>query len=90
MADKNPSSGHSMFGLNDEPTQRVVAPEAAPVPAQTQAGTPQYVYVPVQQPVPAAGGSKVLPWLVALLLVLGLANLGSVAEDALADSTMTR
>jgi predicted nucleic acid-binding Zn-ribbon protein len=65
-----------MFGLNDTPTARVVAPEAAPVPPQAQAGAPQYVYVPVQQPAAAAGGSKFLPWLVGLLVVLGVANLG--------------
>jgi hypothetical protein len=65
-----------MFGLNDAPTQRVAAPEApAPSPQGPPAG-PQYVLV--QQPPPtvaAAGGGKALPWLVAVLAVLAIANL---------------
>jgi hypothetical protein len=65
-----------MFGLNDNPTERVVAPEAAPPQPQVQAGVPQYVYVPAPPLAPGAGGSKVLPVLVGLLLVLGIANLG--------------
>jgi hypothetical protein len=76
MAEKNPSPGHSMFGLNDNPTERVVAPEAAPAQPQVPAGVPQYVYVPAPPSASGAGGSKVLPVLVGLLLVLGIANLG--------------
>ncbi|MGO8785882.1 MAG: hypothetical protein ACLQVL_00680 [Terriglobia bacterium] len=74
MADKDPSPGHSMFGLNDEPTRQVPSPEA--VPTATLPGTPQYVLV--QQPpqaVPAAAGGKALPWLVAALAILAIANL---------------
>jgi hypothetical protein len=77
MADKDPSPGHSMFGLNDDtPTRRAPAPEATPPAPQPQAGAPQYVYVQ-QQPVaaPAAGGGKALPWLVALLGVVAIGNL---------------
>ena len=73
MADKDPSPGHSMFGLNDAPTREVPSPEA--VPTATQPGVPQYVLV--QQPpqaVPASGG-KALPWLVAAVAVLAIANL---------------
>ncbi|HMD85871.1 MAG TPA: hypothetical protein VKO18_14345 [Terriglobia bacterium] len=74
MADKDPSPGHSMFGLNDEPAKRATAPEGAP--ASPQAAGPHYVLV--QQPphsVPATGGGKALPWLVAALAVLAIANL---------------
>jgi hypothetical protein len=77
MADKDPSPGHSMFGLNDDmPTQRANAPEAAPTPTQAQPGAPQYVYV--QQPPPPAAapaGGKALPWLVALLGLVAIGNL---------------
>jgi len=76
MADKDPSAGHSMFGLNDTPTRRVPAPEEAPASPQPQPAAPQYVLV--QQPpgpVPGAGGGKALPWLVAALAVLAIANL---------------
>lgn len=76
MADNNPRPGHSMFGLNESPTQRVAAPEPVPGQPQVQAGAPQYMYVPVAPAVPAAGGGKALPVLVGLLLVLGIANLG--------------
>jgi hypothetical protein len=67
-----------MFGLNDEtPTRRVTGGEEPPAaPAPPQAGAPQYVYV--QQPLaaaPATGGSKALPWLVALLGVVAIGNL---------------
>ena len=75
MAEKDPSPGHSMFGLNDDtPTRRSPAPEeAAPQP---QAPPPQYVYVQQPlQPVPAASGGKALPWLVAAVAALGVANL---------------
>ena len=75
MADKDPSPGHSMFGLNDETTRRVTPPEPAPAQPQPQPGAPQYVYVQAPQPVPPAGGGKALPWLVAVLLVLSIANL---------------
>ena len=73
MADKDPTPGHSMFGLNDGPTRQAPSPEG--VPTATQPGVPQYVLV--QQPPQAAssGGSKVLPWLVAALAVLAIANL---------------
>ena len=47
MADKDPSPGHSMFGLNDAPTREVPSPEA--VPTATQPGVPQYVLVQQQQ-----------------------------------------
>jgi hypothetical protein len=74
MADKPTSSGHSMFGLNDDATTRqVVPPETAPQP---QPGAPQYVYV--QQPPPpvvVSGGSKALPWLLAAVAGLAIANL---------------
>ena len=77
MADKDPSPGHSMFGLNDDtPTRRVTGPEEAPPAAQPQPGAPQYVYVqPVPQAVPASGGGKALPWLVAALGIVTIANL---------------
>ena len=77
MADKDPSPGHSMFGLNDEtPTRRVVDPEASPVSPQPQPATPQYVLVQQAPPTaPATGGGKVLPWLVAALGVVAIANL---------------
>ena len=76
MADKDPSPGHSMFGLNDAPTRRVTAPEEAPATPQPQPAAPQYVLVqPTPQAVPATGGGKALPWLVAALAVLGIANL---------------
>jgi len=72
MADKDPSPGHSMFGLNDDPAQRATSPEPAPA----QPGAPQHVYVQTPQAAPpAAGAGKALPWLVAALLVLSIANL---------------
>jgi hypothetical protein len=69
-----------MFGLNDAPTRRVTAPEEAPASPQPQPqpAAPQYVLVqqpPQAVPVPATGGGKALPWLVAALAVLGIANL---------------
>jgi hypothetical protein len=66
-----------MFGLNDDaPTRRVTGPEEAPAPPQPQPGAPQYVYVqPVPQSVPGSGGGKALPWLVAALGILAVANL---------------
>ena len=72
MADKNPSPGHSMFGLNDDATARMATPETTP----TQPGAPQYVYVPAPPTAPASGGGKAVPWLVGILVVLGIANLG--------------
>jgi len=73
MADRDPSPGHSMFGLNDDATTRQTpAPEQAP----PQAAAPQYVYVQQPlQPAPAAGGGKALPWLVAAVAALAVANL---------------
>jgi hypothetical protein len=66
-----------MFGLNDDtPTRRVTGPEEASAPPQPQPGAPQYVYVqPVPQVAPASGGGKALPWLVAALGILAVANL---------------
>ncbi len=76
MADKDPSPGHSMFGLNDEPTRRAPAPEDTTAAPQPLPGAPQYVYVqPAPQPVPATGGGKALPWLLAAVAVLAIANL---------------
>jgi predicted nucleic acid-binding Zn-ribbon protein len=76
MADKDPNPGHSMFGLNDAPTRRVTAPEEAPASPQPQPAAPQYVLVQqAPQSVPTAGGMKALPWLVAALGVLAIANL---------------
>jgi hypothetical protein len=76
MADKDPSPG-SMFGLNDAPTRRVTAPEEPSAAPQPQGATPQYVLVQhaPQAAVPAGGGGKALPWLVAALTVLAVANL---------------
>jgi predicted nucleic acid-binding Zn-ribbon protein len=68
MADKTPSPGHAMFGLNEESRRNTAETPAAPGPA----GTPQYVYL---QAPPAAGAGKVLPWLVVVLLVVSAANL---------------
>jgi hypothetical protein len=73
MADKDPNAGHSMFGLNDAPTQRATTPEGATAQPQPQPGAPQYVMVQ-----PATGGSKTLPWLVGVLTVLAIANLALV------------
>jgi hypothetical protein len=73
MADKDPSPGHSMFGLNDAPTREVPSPEA--VPTATQPGVPQYVLVQQPPQAVAAGGGKALPWLLAAVGVLAIANL---------------
>ncbi len=76
MADKDPSPGHSMFGLNDEPPRRATAPESAPATPQAHPAVPQYVVVQQgPQSVPTTGGGKALPWLVAALAVLAIANL---------------
>ena len=84
MADKDPNPGHSMFGLNDEPTRRVTGPVEAPASPQPQPAAPQYVYVQqAPQAVPAAGGGKALPWLVAALAVLAIANLVLVLHGSL-------
>lgn len=77
MADRDPSPSHSLFGLNDDaPTRTVTGTTEAPPPPQSAvAGAPQYVYV--QQPpvvAPSSGGSRALPWLVALLGVVAIAN----------------
>jgi len=77
MADKDPNPGHSMFGLNDDaPTQRVGAPEEEPAPPPPQSSARQY-YVVQQAPqvVPAPSGGKALPWLLAAVAVLAIANL---------------
>ena len=73
MADKD--AGHSMFGLNDdEPTRQV--PDPGATQGAPQPGSPQYVYVQqVPQGAPAAGGGKMLQWLVAALAVLAVVNL---------------
>ena len=70
MAEKTPTPGHAMFGLN-EPAERTASPEP-PTPAP--AG-PQVVYVQAPEPAPAPGGGKVLPWLVGLVLVISAVNL---------------
>jgi hypothetical protein len=76
MADKDPNPGHSMFGLNEAPTRQVIAPEEAPASPQPQPTSPQYVLVQqAPQAVPATGGGKVLPWLVAALAAVAIANL---------------
>jgi hypothetical protein len=66
-----------MLGLNDDtPTRRAAAPEETPASPQAQPAAPQYVLV--QQPpqsVPATGGGKALPWLVAVLAVVAIVNL---------------
>jgi len=67
-----------MFGLNDDaPTRRVTDP--GPTQGAPQPGAPQYVYVqPVPQAAPAAGGGKMMQWLVVVLAVLAVANLALV------------
>ena len=89
MADKDSSAGHSMFGLNDEtPTRRTISPDEAPPSAQPQPAAPQYVYVQqAPQAVPATGGGKALPWLVAAIAALAIANLvmGFMARSQLND-----
>jgi len=89
MADKSEERGTpgSMFGLNEPEIRKRPAPEpstpspaVAPPPA-TAPGTPQYIYV--QGPPPATthvaaaprGGVKVIPILVALLLIVAGINL---------------
>jgi len=67
MADKTPSPGHAMFGLN-EPAQGA-APAAAP-------SAPQVVYVQAPPPVPAPSASgSTMRWLVGALLALSVINL---------------
>jgi chromosome segregation ATPase len=70
MADKTPSPGRSVLGLN-EPGG--TAPAETPAPAQPAA--PQYVYLQTPPPAPSTGGARALPWLVGALLVLSVANL---------------
>ncbi|MFZ0959812.1 MAG: hypothetical protein WAO35_02825 [Terriglobia bacterium] len=79
MAEKDPSPGHSMFGLNDATTRRVTSPGEATASPQPQPGAPQYVLVQ-QTPASAStpGGGKGLPWLVAVVTVLTIANLALV------------
>ena len=75
MADRTTSPGHSMFGLNDEGSQRTPGVDQSPTTVSPQTGTPQYVYVQPQPPVPAAGGGKGLTWVVVLLSLLAVADL---------------
>lgn len=76
MPDKDPSPGHSMFGLNDEtPTRRTAGPAETAAPPPPQAGVPQYVLVQQPAAAPASGGGKALPWLVALLGLVAIGNL---------------
>ncbi len=69
MADKDPGTGQSMFGLNDETTRRV---GETPGQSQSQPGAPEYAY---GQPPPSGGSGKTLTWLVVALVVLSIANL---------------
>jgi predicted nucleic acid-binding Zn-ribbon protein len=71
MADTKPDPAHAMFGLGGESPSQPSTPAASPAPSQP--GAPQYVYVP--PPTAAAGGGKVLPVLVGVLLALGVVNL---------------
>lgn len=79
MADRSEDRGasHAMFGLNDPEPRRSAPSEASPVAPVNPAGAPQYVYV--QGPPPAqtvgASGGKLIPALIALLLLLAGINL---------------
>ncbi len=80
MADKSEGrgAGHAMFGLNDPEPRQTASPEPSPAAPVVPPGAPQYVYV--QAPPPpvyraGAGGGKILPALVALLLILAGVNL---------------
>lgn len=76
MADKTSDPAHAMFGLNEDTRQAAPAEAPAAIPAAAApAGGPQYVYVQAQPAAPTAGGSKILPWLVGLLLVISGFNL---------------
>jgi len=88
MADKREERGTpgSMFGLNEPEIRRPAAPEpSVPAPSaappQPPQGAPQYIYVqgppPSAAPVTASSGSgiKVIPILVALLLIIAGLNL---------------
>jgi predicted nucleic acid-binding Zn-ribbon protein len=83
MAEKSPErdASRSVFGLNEPDIRRTTTPEPSapsPSPAPPQ-GAPQYVYVQGPPPgaVPAApsSGVKVIPILVALLLIVAGINL---------------
>ena len=76
MADKSQDPGHAMFGLN-EPETRRAAPETTPPPAAAP-GSPQYVYAqgpPPGQAPRSSSGVKIVPALIALLLILAGLNL---------------
>jgi len=65
-----------MYGLNDPPTRRANASEEASASPQPQPAAPQYVLAQQgPQAVPNTGGGKALPWLVAALAVVAIANL---------------
>src|SRR5207245_6567942 len=75
MADKSQDRdpGHAMFGFNQGET-RQAAPESAPSPP----ANPQYVYVQGPPPAQAPSGSmgvKIIPALVALLIIVSGVNL---------------
>jgi len=79
MADRSEGrgAGHAMFGLNDPEPRRAAPQEPAPAQPVSPPGPPQYVYVQGPPPgalAPASGG-KVIPILVAVLLVLAAVNL---------------
>ncbi len=62
MADKDPNPGHSMFGLNDEPTRRAPAPEdttAAPHPYPEPLNT--FMFSPLHNRSPPREGGKRCP-----------------------------
>jgi hypothetical protein len=76
MADKSQDRdpGHAVFGLNDSETRRA-APGSTPPPVAAP-GTPQYAYAPPSgQTPPASSGVKIVPALIALLLILVGVNL---------------
>jgi hypothetical protein len=69
MAEKPPSPGHAMFGLNEGTKQAAAEAQTAPTPPP---GAPQYVYL---QAPPGATAGKIIPWLVVVLLVVSVGNL---------------
>src|SRR2546430_13298457 len=79
MADRSEDRGasHAMFGLNDPEPRRSVPPEPPPVTPVNPPGAPQYIYV--QGPPPSntasASGGKIIPALIAVLLLLAGINL---------------
>jgi len=75
MADKSQDRdpGHAMFGFNQGETR-----QAAPEPAPSPPANPQYVYVQGPPPAQAPSGSmgvKIIPALVALLIIVSGVNL---------------